>query len=123
MEANVAELVAFLAETLKQGVSFAQEQLPVWVDQILRYGLVSSIFTVIVAVLILAACGIALHKVFDAAKEEGISVWDFGVGFFVALICPVLIAIFTVVLVGELLDIIKILTAPSLYLLQIVQSL
>ena len=123
MEANVAELIAFLTETLKQGVSFAQEQLPVWVDQILRYGLVSSTINASIAFVVVITWLVSFILVHRRSVQEGVSVLDWGVGFFISTFGTIIGIVSFIWFVTELILIVKISIAPSLYLLQIAQSL
>lgn len=123
MEANVAELVAFLVETLKQGVSFAQQQAPVWVKQMLTYGLISTTIDTIISGAVGVGLYVLLVRKYRGYKEEygDYDNWPDG-----GVLMAVMAVIGTVCLVfalSGLTTIIKILTAPSLYLLQLVQEL
>ena len=66
-------LVSFLTETLKQGLSFAQDKVPAYVEQVLKYGFLTNMIElavwVVLFVVALAVFLILLKSLSKARKE------------------------------------------------------
>lgn len=66
-------LVSFLTETLKQGLSFAQDKVPAYVEQVLKYGFLTNMIELAVWVMFimiaLAVFLFLLKSVLKARKE------------------------------------------------------
>ena len=66
-------LVSFLTDTLKQGMSFAQNKVPAYVEQVLEYGFIRNLIElavwVVLFVVALAVFLILLKSVLKARKE------------------------------------------------------
>lgn len=121
---KVTEILGFVLETLKSTKEFTLEQAPIVAQELLTYGLLESILTplylLMVAFVAWKACNFSEKKGEQSGNSEGrwfagmilggILFIFFGVGFFISVgVC------------GS--NIIKIKTAPRLYLIQEVQEM
>ena len=125
---SVRDLVIFLATTLKQGISVAQDNIPAYVEQVLRYGQVRSMVGLLVSIFffIVSACALIWVKIgYDKKNADHFEKhrWNYDIfdwksgtvilflSMLVMFICVISIGINTSILI-------KINTAPIVYLIQ-----
>ena len=125
---SVRDLVIFLATTLKQGISVAQDNIPAYVEQVLRYGQVRSMVGLLVSIIffIVSVCALIWVKIgYDKENAEyseeqfhSLDILDCPV-YSGVLITSMLVMFICVISIGINISIlIKINTAPIVYLIQ-----
>jgi hypothetical protein len=136
IESNINELIVFLTETVKQGVMFTQQNIPVWVNEILQYGIFQAWFSIIVELFIIFTGVVVLlivrkgYKV--RAEEDKKQSWsgtysfhlsDRENGLCLVVITTIVILIFFLMMLVDIHTLIQISKAPMLYLLKTISKL
>lgn len=135
IESNINELIVFLTETVKQGVMFTQQNIPVWVNEILQYGIFQAWFSIIVEVSIMLVGVIILFILKRGYKARDIkdkqmygnnSVFELTEwvgGLFTLIITIVIMFVFFLMILVDIHTLIQISKAPMLYLLETISKL
>lgn len=112
---KLAELLTYLLDTTKSAEGFLVEQAPMYVQELLTYSLINSYVSIGISVLLfflMASLGLLVWK-----KRECIEDWPFGL---------VIIGIISlgpwVPIIFETMNVIKIKTAPRVFILEHVQG-
>lgn len=123
------QLVGFLTDTLKQGLTVAQDKIPEFVNQTLAYGLFKSwtglgvsFFMILFAIIAL----IYVVKQYSVKKREwgyDFDIVDWGAGFSLVIISVIFIIV-SIITVSVCLDsLIQIKIAPMIYLIERVSKI
>ena len=135
IESNINELIVFLTETVKQGVMFTQQNIPLWVNEILQYGVFQAWFSIIVELFIIFAGVVVLlivRKGYKVRAEEDKKRWsgtysfrlsDWETGLWLVVITTIVILIFFLMILVDIHTLIQISKAPMLYLLETISKL
>lgn len=125
------QLVVFLTETLKQGLTVAQDKVPAYVEQVLAYGFIKNLVGLVVWVLLLTASIIALTKLLQVrskvkAKYESDgnyssfdTIYDWSCAGFTGIVISVMVtALSFLMIIVSITQLIKIKVAPIVYLIE-----
>ena len=112
------ELIKLLVEGLESGFAVAMEQAPVLCEEILAYGFMQNVFTIIISLIILISSITLFYK---SAKyfwniDEINDGW-LPVIFFGSIFLFIIIIISSICIIASSLSLIKIQCAPKLYII------
>jgi len=129
MNNELNQLVGFLTDTLKQGLTFAQDKIPDFVNQVIAYGQFKAWMGLGVSFFMVLFSIVALRyvvKMYPIKKSEGgycfdISDWDFG---FLLIIISVIFIIASIIMIPMCINtLVQIKIAPMMYLMNIISAI
>lgn len=131
MNNELNQLVGFLTDTLKQGLTFAQDKIPDFVNQVIAYGQFKAWMGLGVSFFMVLFSIVALRyvvKMYPIKKSgsgygDGFDLIDWGLGSFLVLISVIfIIASITTVSVCVA-TLVQIKIAPMIYLMNIISAI
>jgi hypothetical protein len=123
LQEQLTAIVDQLQVAIQTTVDFTAEQLPILLQEILRWGLAKNIILLVISSTLLLL-SIHLIKIFSRIYREGKKKNSYSDDGAITLIFSSILAVVsTLFIVGNILTIAKILLAPRLYLLEYASSL
>ena len=122
-------LVSFLTDTLKQGLTFAQDKIPDFVNQVIAYGqfkawmgLGVSFFMVLFSIVALRYV-VKIYPIKKSGGGYGFDLIDWGLGSFLVLISVAFIIASVMMIPMCINTLVQIKIAPMIYLMNIISAI